>query len=108
MRQADDKERSMAVLRGLTTVSFFAEDVKAAKKWYTELLGIEPYFALPDAENPAYIEFRIGDYQHELGIINRSYAPKNAVAGAGGAIIYWHVDDIEAAVEKVTAMGAKE
>ena len=32
------------MLRGLTTVSFFASDVAAAKAWYTELLGIEPYF----------------------------------------------------------------
>ena len=26
----------------------------------------------------------------------------------GGAILFWHVDDIEAAVERLKAMGAKE
>ncbi len=62
-------------LRGLTTVSFFAADLAAAKKWYTDLLGTEPYFERPDSEHPAYIEFRIGDYQHELGIIDSTYAP---------------------------------
>ncbi len=31
------------MLRGLTTVNFFADDVTAAQRWYTELLGIEPY-----------------------------------------------------------------
>jgi predicted enzyme related to lactoylglutathione lyase len=96
------------MLRGLTTVSFWADDLVAAKKWYTELLGIEPYFERPDSQNPAYIEFRLGDYQHELGIIDRKYAPKGATAGPGGAVVFWHVDDVAAALEKVMAMGAKE
>lgn len=95
-------------LRGMTTVSYFAADMKAAKKWYSELLGIEPYFERPDSENPAYIEFRIGDYQHELGIIDRKYAPKGASTETGGAVLFWHVDDIESALEKLKAMGAKE
>jgi hypothetical protein len=43
------------LLRGLATVNFYAADVKAAKKWYSELLGIEPYFERPDSEHPAYI-----------------------------------------------------
>jgi catechol 2,3-dioxygenase-like lactoylglutathione lyase family enzyme len=67
-------------LRGLATVNFYAADLKAAKKWYSELLGIEPYFERPDSEHPAYIEFRLGDYQHELGIIDSKYAPKGAAA----------------------------
>lgn len=94
------------ILRGMTTVSFYADDVKAARKWYTELLGIAPYFERPDSENPAYLEFRIGDYQHELGIIDRKYAPQGTSTSPGGAILYWHVDDIEAAFEKVKALGA--
>ena len=95
-------------LRGLATVNFYAADVKAAKKWYTELLNIEPYFERPDSKNPAYIEFRIGDYQHELGIIDSKYAPTGAAAGPGGTVVYWHVDDVASTLEKVTAMGAKE
>ena len=50
------------MLRGLTTVSFFASDVAAAKAWYTELLGIEPYFVRPVEGMPAYVEFRIGAF----------------------------------------------
>lgn len=95
-------------LRGLTTVSFFADDMLAARKWYSELLGIDPYFQRPDAENPAYIEFRIGDYQHELGIIDRNYAQQGTSDAPGGAVIYWHVDDVEGMVERVKAMGATE
>jgi hypothetical protein len=73
-------------LRGMATVSLWAADVKAARKWYAELLGIDPYFERPDAENPAYVEFRLGDYQHELGIIDRKFAPKDAKAGPGGTV----------------------
>ncbi len=95
-------------LRGFATVSFFAADIKAARKWYAALLGIEPYFERPDAEHPAYIEFRFGDYQHELGIIDSQYAPQAAKSGPGGAVVYWHVDHIEEVLERVKAMGAKE
>src|SRR5690349_17604105 len=95
------------LLRGLSTISFYADDVLAAKKWYTDLLGMPPYFERPNADNPAYIEFRIGDYQHELGIISSAYAPKGA-GGSGGAIAYWHVDDVAATLEKLLAMGATE
>jgi predicted enzyme related to lactoylglutathione lyase len=93
-------------LRGLATVNFFADDLVAARKWYTELLGIEPYFQRPNAEHPAYIEFRIGDYQDELGIIDSRYAPGGPATGPGGAVVYWHVDDVTATLEKLLSMGA--
>jgi predicted enzyme related to lactoylglutathione lyase len=69
-------------------------------------LGIAPYFERPDSENPAYIEFRLGDYQHELGIIDAKYAPQGAAGSPGGVIAYWHVDDVAATLERLTAMGA--
>lgn len=94
-------------LRGLTTVNYWADDMIAARDWYTKLLGTEAYFERPDAANPEYIEFRIGDYQHELGLISRKYAPNDA-ADPAGVVLYWHVDDIEAMLEKLKTMGAKE
>jgi predicted enzyme related to lactoylglutathione lyase len=96
------------MLRGMATVSYWADDLKAARRWYAELLGVAPYFERPDADNPAYIEFRIGDYQDELGIIDRKYAPPGTAANPGGAVLYWHVDDIEAALVQLKAMGATE
>ena len=90
------------MLRGLTTVSFWAVDLGAAKQWYSELLGIDPYF-----ERPGYIEFRLGDYQHELGIIDSRYAPKPAATGPAGAIVYWHVDALDAMYKKLLSMGAQ-
>lgn len=90
-------------LRGFATISFWAADLEAAKMWYTELLGIEPYFVVP-----GYAEFRIGDYQHELGLIDSRYAPSGAAAGHGGAVVYWHADDVAATLDKLLSMGATE
>ena len=59
------------MLRGLATINFFADDLAAAKKWYAELLGTDPYFERSVAGSPAYIEFRLGDYKHELVVIDR-------------------------------------
>ncbi len=95
-----------AMLRGMANVSYWADDVKKAREWYSQLFGIEPYFQRPDAENPAYIEYRVGDYQHEVGIVDKKYAPPLAMQGAGGATLYWHVDDIEKAFERILSLGA--
>ncbi|MGW0195479.1 VOC family protein [Nonomuraea sp. NPDC003201] len=91
------------MLRGFATISFYAADLEAAKAWYAELLGIEPYYQVP-----GYIEFRVGDHQHELGIIDARYAPAGATDGPAGSITYWHVDDLEAALDRLVALGAKE
>ena len=95
-------------LRGMATVNFWADDVTAARDWYAELFGVEAYFQQPNTEHPAYVEFRIGDHEDEFGIIDRKYAPKAMQPGPGGAILLWHVDDIEAAFARLTSMGAKE
>lgn len=89
------------MLRGLTTISYYAADLEAAKRWYAELLGVEPYF-----NRPGYVEFRIGDYQHELGLIDSRYAPTGSQTGPAGAVVYWHVDDLSATLERLLSMGA--
>ncbi len=89
-------------LRGLTTISLFAADHAAAREWYTKFLGLEPYF-----ERPGYVEFRLGDFQHELGIIDSKYVPgTQSTEGRAGVVVYWHVDDVNAVVERAIAMGA--
>lgn len=94
------------MLRGLATISYYADDVEAAKQWYSDLLGIEPYFARPETGPPAYVEFRLGDYQHELGIIDRRYAPPSTATTPGGVVAFWHVDDLPAAYARLLALGA--
>jgi predicted enzyme related to lactoylglutathione lyase len=91
------------MLRGLATVSFYAADLEAAKRWYTEVLGFEPYF-----NRPGYVEFRIGDHQHELGVIDSRYAPGGPATAPAGAVAYWHVDDLPAALDRLLSMGATE
>jgi catechol 2,3-dioxygenase-like lactoylglutathione lyase family enzyme len=96
-------------LRGFATINFWADDLAAAVAWYTQFLGMEPYFERPGPDGgPAYAEFRVGDYQAELGIIDRKYAPAGTASEPGGAIMYWHVDDLSATVERLLSMGATE
>ncbi|MFC7546594.1 VOC family protein [Plantactinospora sp. GCM10030261] len=99
-----DEEQIM--LRGLTTAVYFADDVPAAVRWYTELFGVEPYFVRPVDGPPAYVEFRIGDYQHEFGLLDRRFDPSGPAERPGGAITYWYVDDVEASVARLLSRGA--
>jgi predicted enzyme related to lactoylglutathione lyase len=95
------------MLRGLSTVRYQAADLDAAKKWYAEVLGVLPYF-----ERSGYAEFRIGDHQHELGLLDAAYAGMLGGSGPGpaggpsGAVVYWHVDDVTAAYDRLLALGA--
>ncbi|MEU4671376.1 VOC family protein [Amycolatopsis sp. NPDC023774] len=90
------------MLRGMATLTFSADDLRAAQAWYTDVLGIEPYFS-----RPGYIEFRLGDHQAELGIVDRKYLPP-APGGPAGAVLYWHVDDLTGSLDRLLALGAKE
>ncbi len=97
-------------LRGFATLNIWAEDVPAAVAWYTELLGVEAYYhrAGPDGRT-AYAEFRIGDYQAELGIIDSRYRPpSSSTTEQGGALMHWHVDDLESTFDRLLAMGAQQ
>jgi predicted enzyme related to lactoylglutathione lyase len=96
------------MLRGISTVSFFADDVAAARAWYAELLGVDAYFTRELGGGLAYAEFRVGDLQQELGIIDRRFSPgaSGRDGKAGGAVVYWHVDDVRAAVDRLLVLGA--
>lgn len=96
-------------LRGFATMNIWADDVPAAVAWYTEFLGTESYFSQPRPDGrPAYAEFRIGDYQAELGIIHSAYRPASAATEPGGAVMHWHVDDLDATVARLLQLGATE
>lgn len=83
------------MLKGLSTIRYHAADLEAAKSWYTEFLGIEPYFQVP-----GYLEFRLGPLQSELGIMQH---PKPV---AEGVVMYWAVDDLEQTVARLEELGA--
>ncbi|GGV38478.1 glyoxalase [Actinomadura cremea] len=99
------------MLRGMANVSLWADDLEAARDWYAGLLGVEPYFskAGPDGR-VGYYEFRIGDRQDELGLIDARFAPPGhapgRAQGPGGVILSWHVDDLEGTLARLLEMGA--
>ncbi len=81
-------------LQGLRTVIYPATDLQEAKKWWANYLGFEPYF-----EQPFYIGFNVAGY--ELGLLPDSNP-------AEGALIYWGVDDVSAAINTAIESGASE
>jgi len=97
------------MLKGFATVSYWADDVEAAQRWYAELLGIDAYFQRPGPDGRlAYAEFRVGDAEDELGLIQRGWQPSAAATEPGGAVLHWQVDDLAATVARLLAMGATE
>lgn len=95
------------MFRGFTTINYFVDDLPTAVAWYREVLGIEPYFAQPSMDNPAYVEFRVGDSQDELGLISSAYRPaSHSPTPAAGAVMHWHVDDVAVAHDRLVALGA--
>ena len=83
------------MLKGLSTIRYHAPDLEKAKAWYSELLGMEPYFQVP-----GYIEFRLGSLQSELGIMEYPEPVPE------GVVMYWAVDDLEQTVERLEQLGA--
>jgi predicted enzyme related to lactoylglutathione lyase len=89
------------MLKGFATVNYFVADLVAATAWYSEVLGIAPYYD----EVPGYVEFRVGDYLDELGLVDSAYGPVPSAKPAG-EVIFWHVDDLDASFERLVALGA--
>ena len=94
------------MFRGFATINYFADDLTAAEAWYTDLLGSPPYVRREVDGEPAYLEYRTGDYQAELGIIAARFAPHGT--GPAGAVMNWHVDDLDATLARLIALGATE
>lgn len=93
-------------LRGIATINIWADDVLKAKNWYSNLLDCEPYFERKGKDSKlAYVEFRVGDFETELGIMDKNFSPISN--SKGGAIIYWHVDDLGTTMEKFVSENAK-
>lgn len=83
------------MLKGLSTIRYHAADLEKAKAWYSELLGMEPYFQVP-----GYLEFRLGPLQSELGIMQHPEPVPE------GVMMYWAVDDLEQSVARLEELGA--
>jgi predicted enzyme related to lactoylglutathione lyase len=82
-----------SMIKGLRTVAYPVADLAAAKAWYAKVFDTAPYF-----DQPFYVGFNIGGF--ELGLI------PDGAPGTTGSMVYWGVDDIEAEVARISALGA--
>jgi len=80
------------MLGGLRSHIFQVADLNAAKAWYTELLGVSPYF-----DEPFYVGFNVGGY--ELGLLPSKGA-------SHGSVTYWGVPNADAAYAQLLELGA--
>lgn len=83
---------------GVSTVRLHADDLVAARAWYADLLGAEPSFVRDE-----YVEWRLGPHDHELGILDRRFAPEH---DGGGSVTYWQVEDVDGALADLVARDA--
>jgi predicted enzyme related to lactoylglutathione lyase len=94
-RQEKGYEGSDIMGPGIKTIMFPVEDLAGAKALFRDLLGVEPY-----ADEPYYVGFRAGD--QEIGL-----DPNGHKKGMTGPVGYWHVDDVEASLQRLLDAGAR-
>lgn len=82
------------MIQGLRTVIYPVTDLARAKAWYSEVLGIQPYF-----DEPFYVGYSVGGF--ELGLI------PDGSPGPQGSLAYWGVPDAEAELARLEGMKAK-
>lgn len=78
--------------KGVSLIVYSAADLDAAKRFFRELTGSDPY-----ADSPQYVGYKDGDV--EIGLV------PSADPSAPGALAYWTVDDIEAGVQSLVQAG---
>ena len=83
------------MLLGLRTIIYPAPDLAKAKQWYSDVLGMQPYF-----DEPFYVGFSVGGF--ELGLI------PDATPGITGSQAMWGVKNIEIQFKRLLALGATE
>jgi predicted enzyme related to lactoylglutathione lyase len=83
------------MLKSIKSIVYPSSNLKEDVVFWTKLLGKEPYF-----NEHYYVGFKLAGY--ELGL------DPNAIAeGVTQPITYWSVDDIEAEVTRLSALGMK-
>lgn len=81
---------------GLRTAIYHVDDIEKGKNWYSEVLGVKPYF-----DEAFYVGFNVGGY--ELGL-----QPSEGQSGekADGAVAYWGVANAADAFARIVELGA--
>lgn len=81
------------MILGLRTAIYPVNDLAKAKEWYSQVLGIKPYF-----DQPFFVGFQVGGF--ELGLL-----PQGQPSIAGPQPL-WGVANIEEAFKKLLDLGA--
>jgi catechol 2,3-dioxygenase-like lactoylglutathione lyase family enzyme len=84
------------MFQGLRTVIYHVSDLEKARQWYSEALGIKPYF-----DQPFYVGFNVGGF--ELGL---DPDPGEDGEGIGGSVAYWGVSNADEAFARLLELGA--
>jgi predicted enzyme related to lactoylglutathione lyase len=97
LEQQPARAAGQPAVLGLGTVVYQVRDLARAKAWYAGAFGVAPYF-----DEPFYVGFNIHGY--ELGL-----SPDEAPGpGPGGSVAFWRVSDIDEAMQRFLARGARE
>ena len=80
---------------GMKLITYPVQDIAQAKKFYRQLLGVEPY-----ADAPYYVGFRIGET--EIGLV-----PNGRKQGMTGPLGYFQVSDIRNCLKSLVEAGAQ-
>ena len=83
------------MILGLRTAAYpvAPEQLDDAKHWYSQAMGVEPYF-----DEPFYVGFNVGGF--ELGLL------PGGTPSIHGPQPLWGVEDIHAAYERLLQLGA--
>lgn len=84
------------MLQGLRTAIYRVSDLEKAKKWYADVLGIEPYF-----DEPFYVGFNVGGFELGLDPNIENLATGNNLE------VYWGVENCAEAFQVLLEKGAR-
>lgn len=87
----------MALFKRVESVVLFVADIEAAAAWYAQLFATEVQH-----ENAQY-----AFVQGPGVLIGFHPADGKCPGGVGGTTVYWEVADLDAAVERLQAQGAR-
>ena len=83
------------MIKGLRTAIYKVGDLEQAKKWYSGVLNLEPYF-----DEPFYVGFNVGGF--ELGL---DPDVEGVIAGSN-TLVYWGVENTKESFEELLSKGA--
>ena len=80
-------------MNDVSLIVYTVADTTAAKRFFGELIGAEPY-----ADSPQYIGYKSGNMK--IGLV-----PNRSSDATGSVLAYWTVSDIAASVDALVAAG---